>query len=126
MRLIGAVASAQFVGRGATKQLCALLAQLAALSDAVTKLRETQDRAVQAGAARRAAKGVRVTSAQRASVRPAPAGSNAGAAAPAHGQDRVSSELDQRLHCPGRLEHLAAAVPICSHNEHMTECADLQ
>jgi len=34
------LASARFVGRGETKQLLALLAQLAALSDAVTRLRE--------------------------------------------------------------------------------------
>ncbi len=62
------LSSARIVGRNETKQLLALLAQLAALSDAVTRLRESQDRAVQAGAARRAAEGVRVTSAHRASV----------------------------------------------------------
>jgi len=37
------------------KQLLALLAQLAALTDAVTWLRENQDRAAQVAAARRAA-----------------------------------------------------------------------
>jgi len=62
------LASARFVGRGETKQLLDLLAQLAALSDAVTRLRESQDRAAQAAAARRAAEGMRLTSAQRASV----------------------------------------------------------
>jgi len=62
------LASARFVGRNETKQLLVLLAQLAALSDAVTRLRESQDRAAQAAAARRAAEGVRLTSAQRTSV----------------------------------------------------------
>jgi len=62
------LASARFVGRGESKQLLALLAQLAALSDAVTRLRETQDRAVQAAAARRAAEGVRIPARSLASV----------------------------------------------------------
>ena len=62
------LSSARFVGRGESKQLLVLLAQLAALSDAVTRLRESQDRAVHAAAARRAAEGVRVTNAQRTSV----------------------------------------------------------
>jgi len=53
--------SARFVGRDETKQLLALLAQLAALADAVTRLRESQDRAVQAAAARRAADQLRLT-----------------------------------------------------------------
>ncbi len=55
------LASARFVGRDETKQLLALLAQLAALADAVTRLRESQDRAVQASAARRAAEQLRLT-----------------------------------------------------------------
>ncbi len=65
------LASARFVGRNENKQLLALLAQLAALTDAVTRLRETQDRAAQAAAARRAAEGLRLTSAQQASAQAA-------------------------------------------------------
>jgi len=58
--------AARFVGRNENKQLLSLLAQLAALSDAVTRLRENQNRAAQAAAARRAAEQLRLTSAQRA------------------------------------------------------------
>ena len=60
--------AARFVGRQETKQLLALLAQLAALTDAVTRLRENQHRAAQAAAARRAAEQLRLATAQRASV----------------------------------------------------------
>ncbi|MGI9089853.1 MAG: hypothetical protein ACR2GG_01980, partial [Gemmatimonadaceae bacterium] len=60
--------SARFVGRNENKQLFALLAQLAALTDAVTRLRESQDRSAQAAAARRAAEGLRLTSAQQVSA----------------------------------------------------------
>jgi Relaxase/Mobilisation nuclease domain len=59
------LATARFVGRHENKQLLALLAQLAALTDAVTRLRENQHRAAQAAAARRAVEQVRLTSAQR-------------------------------------------------------------
>jgi septal ring factor EnvC (AmiA/AmiB activator) len=62
--------AARFVGRNENQQLLALLAQLAALTDAVTRLRENQDRAAQATAARRAAEQVRLIAAQRASVPP--------------------------------------------------------
>ncbi len=62
------LASARFVGRGENTQLLALLAQLAALSDAVPRLRETQDRAAQAAAARSAAEQLRLSAAQRTSV----------------------------------------------------------
>ena len=48
------------------KQLLALMAQLAALTDAVTRLREAQDRAVQAKAARKAAEKLRAASARYA------------------------------------------------------------
>ncbi len=66
------LASARFVGRGENTQLLALLAQLAALSDAVTRLRETQDRAAQAAAARGAAEQLRLSAAQRTSPRGGP------------------------------------------------------
>jgi len=66
------LASARFVGRGENTQLLALLAQLAALSDAVMRLRENQDRAAQAAAARSAAEQLRLTSAQRASLQTGP------------------------------------------------------
>ena len=62
--------AARFVGRTENQQLLARLAQLAALTDAVTRLRENQDRAAQATAARRAAEQVRLIAAQRASVPP--------------------------------------------------------
>ena len=48
------------------RQLLALMAQLAALTDAVTRLREAQDRAVQAKAARKAAEKLRAASARYA------------------------------------------------------------
>ena len=66
------LASARFVGRGENTQLLALLTQLAALSDAVMRLRENQDRAAQAAAARSAAQQLRLTGAQRASLQPGP------------------------------------------------------
>ena len=63
--------TARFVGRTENQQQqLALLAQLAALTDAVTRLRENQDRAAQATAARRAAEQLRLTGAQRAGVPP--------------------------------------------------------
>jgi hypothetical protein len=62
--------AARFVGRNENKQLLALLAQLAALTDAVTRLRENQHRAAQAAAARRAAEQLRLTTAQRAAMAP--------------------------------------------------------
>ena len=51
--------SAQVAQPSELKQLLALLAQLAALCDSVTRLRETQQRAAQAAAARRAAEQLR-------------------------------------------------------------------
>jgi len=60
--------AARFVGRNENKQLLALLAQLAALTDAVTRLRESQDRSAQAAAAHRAGEGLRLTSAQQVSA----------------------------------------------------------
>ena len=57
--------AARFVGRNENQQLLALLAQLAALTDAVTRLRENQDRAAQATAARRAAEQLRLTGGRR-------------------------------------------------------------
>src|SRR5664280_1668477 len=50
-----AMTAARFFGRPEHKQLLALVAQLGALADAVTRLRENQDRAAQAAAARSAA-----------------------------------------------------------------------
>jgi len=91
------LASARFVGRNETKQLFALLAQLAALSDAVTRLRESQDRAVQAAAARRAAEGMRLTNAQRASVHP---GSSATAATRTRRPGLSDVEDDRRRQGP--------------------------
>ena len=53
------LSAARFVGRNENPQLLALLAQLASLTDAVTRLRENQQRAAQAAAARRASEQLR-------------------------------------------------------------------
>jgi hypothetical protein len=66
--------SAQVAQPSELKQLLALLAQLAALSDAVTRLRETQQRAAQAAAARRAAEQLRDVTAFYQGKAAAPAG----------------------------------------------------
>ena len=58
--------AAQVAKPSEVKQLLALMAQLAALTDAVTRLREAQDRALQASAARQAAEEVRAASARYA------------------------------------------------------------
>jgi len=93
------LATARFVGRNENKQLLALLAQLAALTDAVTRLREDQHRAAQAAAARRAVEQLRLTSAQRDTVRAGSLaagairthpGATSTAAAPARGPSRGS------------------------------------
>jgi len=55
------LASTRFVGRNENRHLLALLAQLATFTDAVTRLRESQDRSAQAAAARRAAEALQVT-----------------------------------------------------------------
>ncbi len=62
------LATARFVGRNENQQLLALLAQLAALTDAVTRLREDQHRAAQAAGARRAVEQLHLSITQRASV----------------------------------------------------------
>ncbi len=89
------LASARFVGRHENKQLLALLAQLAALTDAVTRLRESQDRAAQASAARRAAEHLRVTSAQRIRL------TTSSPTATATRTRRPSPSLDLEPHRPG-------------------------
>jgi len=61
--------SAQVAQPSETKQLLALMAQLSALTDAVTRLREAQDRAGQARAARQAAGTLRAVTARYASWR---------------------------------------------------------
>jgi len=57
-----------------TKQLLALMAQLSALTDSVTRLREGQDRAGQARAARQAAEALRTITARYARFAVPPAG----------------------------------------------------
>jgi len=70
-----------------TRQLLALLAQLAALADAVTRLRETQHRAAHAAAARSAAEQLRAVAAR---YQPAAGGrADRTAAATAVGSRRV-------------------------------------
>ena len=66
--------SAQVAQPSELKQLLALLAQLAALSDSVARLRETQQRAAQAAAARRAAEQLRDVTAFYQGKAAAPAG----------------------------------------------------
>ena len=66
--------SAQVAQPSELKQLLWLLAQLAALSDAVARLRETQQRAAQAAAARRAAEQLRDVTASYQGKAAAPAG----------------------------------------------------
>jgi hypothetical protein len=63
--------SAQVAQPSELKQLLALLAQLSALADAVARLRETQERAAQAAAARRAAEQLRDVTSYYGTPRPA-------------------------------------------------------
>ena len=79
-----------------TKQLLALMAQLSALTDAVTRLREAQDRAGQARAARRAAEALRAITARYAGP-----GVPLVAAAPAPSR----STVDGRLAAPAPGSH---------------------
>jgi len=58
--------SAQVAQPSETRQLLALMAQLSVLTDAVTRLREVQDRAGQARAARQAAEALRAVTARYA------------------------------------------------------------
>ncbi|MBW3656602.1 MAG: hypothetical protein KY444_10900, partial [Gemmatimonadetes bacterium] len=77
--------SAQVAQPSELKQLLALLAQLAALADAVTRLRESQQRAAQAAAARNAAEQLRLVVAGYQPHRPgrdAPAGPGRAHSAP--------------------------------------------
>lgn len=72
----GLLLAARFVHQAEAAQLLALLAQLAVLADAVTRMREAQGRAEQAAAARRAAEQLHAAHAQRqaqaaAQIRPA-------------------------------------------------------
>jgi hypothetical protein len=60
--------SAQVAQPSETRQLLALMVQLSALTDAVTRLREAQDRAGQARAARQAAEALRAVTARYAGV----------------------------------------------------------
>ncbi len=61
----GLLAAARLVRRPETAQMLALLAQLAALAEAVGRMRTEQDRAVQAAAARRAAEQIRAEHTRR-------------------------------------------------------------
>jgi len=62
----GLLLAARFVQHSETQQLLALLAQLASLADAITRMREAQGRAEQAAAARRAGEQLHVAHAARA------------------------------------------------------------
>jgi hypothetical protein len=66
------LATTRFVGRNENHQLLELLAQLAALTEAVTRLRENQHRAAQAAAARRTVEMLHLTHARRGGVLVAP------------------------------------------------------
>ncbi len=76
--------SAQVALPSEIKQLLALMAQLSALTDAVTRLREAQDRAGQAFAARQAAQALRAVPARYAGP-----GAPVGAASPAPSRSSV-------------------------------------
>ena len=65
-----ALTAAQRTGRGDTRQVLQLLAQMAALADTITRLRENQHRAEQAAAARAAADLVRRDCHSRAAAAP--------------------------------------------------------
>ncbi len=102
--------SAQVAKPSEAKQLIALLAQLEALTDAVTRLRETQQRAGQAGAARRAAEQLRDLTASCGRPQP-PAG---GVVTPAaHGRTLVISAgvaAPRAPRSPHRLSRCGSAV----------------
>ena len=87
--------SAQVAKPSELRQLLALLAQLAALTDAVTRLRETQQRAAQAQAARMAAEKLRVITAGYGRSREPSAGP-----VPAPGRTRPSLSPDLPLQPP--------------------------
>jgi len=61
----GLLAAARLVRRAETAQMLALLAQLAALAEAVGRMRTEQDRAVQAAAVRQAAGAIRTEHGRR-------------------------------------------------------------
>jgi hypothetical protein len=83
-----------------TRQLLALLAQLAALADAVTRLRETQQRAAHAAAARRAAEQLRAVEARYQPAAAADRG-NPTAAATAAASGRVPGHVGTSARATG-------------------------
>lgn len=96
--------SAQVAHPSEIKQLLALMAQLSALTDAVVRLRQAQDRAGQARAARHAAEALRAVMARYtdrdvplvAAAAPAPTSSGLGGAARAAEPERpYGAEPDQ-------------------------------
>ncbi len=95
--------SAQVAQPSETKQLLALMAQLSALTDAVTRLREAQDRAGQARAARQAAEALQAVTARYTG----PGVPFVGAAAPMP----ASSGLDGRAAEPARPYGPGAVQP---------------
>jgi hypothetical protein len=86
--------AARFVQHSETQQLLALLAQLAALAAAVTRMREAQGRAVQAAAARRAGEQLRAAHTVRAAPFQLSRSAVLAAAHAASAQDSTSHRQD--------------------------------
>lgn len=87
--------TAQVAKPSELRQLLGLLAQMAALTDAITRLRETQQRAAQAQAARCAAEHLRDVTADYGRPQEPSAGR-----VPAPGRGRPSLSADLSLHPP--------------------------
>ncbi len=90
----GLLLAARFVQHSETQQLLALLAQLAALADAVTRMRQAQGRAEQAAAARRAGEQLRAAHAARAAPFPLSRSAVLAAAHAASAQDSTPRRQD--------------------------------
>jgi len=90
----GLLLAARFVQHNETQQLLGLLAQLAALADAVTRMRQAQGRAEQAAAARRAGEQLRAAHAARAAPFPLSRSAALGAAHAASAQDSTPRRQD--------------------------------
>ena len=95
--------SAQVAQPSETRQLLALMAQLSALTDAVTRLREAQDRAGQARAGRRAAEELRAATARFTGSVASPV-----AASPAATAGGSSRAVPARPRSPGADESVPA------------------
>jgi hypothetical protein len=103
--------SAQVSQRSEAKQLLALMAQLSALTDAVTRLREAQDRAGQARAARQAAEALRAATARYAGPSVPVAAAAAPGPVPSAAGLGGGREAGPRSHEPAARQAPSAAGP---------------